>query len=221
MQDLVIIGTSGTSVDILDAVLESNAAGHRAALRPICFLDDDPARSGQLLHGVEIRGPLQIAASMSGCLFISGIGSPASYRRKPVLMARLGIADDRFATVVHPTASVSRMATLGPGTAILQHVTVSANARVGAHVVVLPQTVISHDCVIGDHTCITGGVCLSGMVQVGRACYIGTNASVRNGVRIGDGSLVGMGSVVLDDVEADTVVVGNPARLLRRQDVIV
>jgi sugar O-acyltransferase (sialic acid O-acetyltransferase NeuD family) len=214
-RDLVIVGTGGTSVDILDAVHAVNTLADGPAFRPVCFLDDNAARFGTMLHGLPVRGPLESAAEMAGCLFINGIGSPNNFWRRDGFVRRLGIPDDRFAIVVHPTASVSPWATVGAGTAILQHVTVSANAQVGAHVVVLPQTVISHDCLIGDHVCITGGVSLSGAVRVGARSYIGTNACVMNGVTIHEGSLVGMGSVVLRDVAAGSVVVGNPARLLR------
>jgi sugar O-acyltransferase (sialic acid O-acetyltransferase NeuD family) len=214
-RDLVIVGTGGTSVDILDAVHALNTAADGPTFRPVCFLDDSATRIGTTFHGLPVRGPLDTAAQMTGCLFINGIGSPNNFWRRDDFVNRLGVPADRFATVVHPTASVSPWATLGPGTAILQHVTVSATAQVGAHVVVLPQTVISHDCVIGDHVCLTGGVCLSGGVRVGARSYIGTNACVMNGVTIHEGSLVGMGSVVLQDVPSGSVVVGNPARLLR------
>ena len=104
---------------------------------------------------------------------------------------------------------------MAPGTAILQHVTISANARIGSHVVILPNTVVSHDCTVGDYTCITGGVCLSGNVDVEEFCYLGSNCTVIGGRRIHAKSLVGMGSVVLEDVQSNSVVVGNPARFLR------
>jgi sugar O-acyltransferase (sialic acid O-acetyltransferase NeuD family) len=212
--DIVIVGTGGSSVDILDAIQAMDAAG-TGRFRAVCFLDDNSARIGQLLCGVQVRGPLEVARELTGCLFINGIGSPNNFWRRHQIVARLGVSLDRFATVVHPSASVSAMASLGPGTAILQQVTVSAHARIGAHVVVLPNSVISHDCIVEDYTCITGGVCLSGGVHVGRSCYIGTNASVIGGVHVHEGALIGMGSVVLSDVAPGTAVVGNPARFLR------
>lgn len=214
VQDIVIVGTGGTSIDILDAIRAMGAAG-TADFRPAYFLDDNAERVGQSLCGVEIRGPLETARDLAGCLFINGIGSPNNFWRRDQIVARLGISPDRFATVVHPSASVSPMASIGPGTAVLQNVTVSANARIGAHVVVLPNSVISHDCIVGDYSCITGGVCLSGAVRVDPSCYIGTNAAVIGGVTIHAGALVGMGSVVLADVPANSAVVGNPAKFLR------
>lgn len=211
---LVIVGTGGTSVDIFDAVLAQRAAGD-ASFEPFCFMDDNPSRIGQILHGLPVKGPLESAPTMADCVFISGIGSPGNFWRRDEFVRRLDVAPDRFATVVHPTASVSSMAAVGLGTAILQHVTISANARIGSHVVILPNAVVSHDCTVGDYTCITGGVCLSGNVDVDEFCYLGSNCTVIGGRRIHAVSLVGMGAVVLDDVQPNSIVVGNPARFLR------
>ncbi len=44
---------------------------------------------------------------------------------------------------------------------------------------------------------------------------IGANATIVCGVRIGTGALVGAGCVVTRDVPPDTLVVGNPARVIR------
>ena len=44
---------------------------------------------------------------------------------------------------------------------------------------------------------------------------IGANATIVCGVEIGEGAMVGAGSVVIDDIPANTLVVGNPARIVR------
>ncbi len=51
---------------------------------------------------------------------------------------------------------------------------------------------------------------------VGRGATIGANATVVCGVTIGEHAVVGAGSVVVDDVPARTLVVGNPARFIRK-----
>ena len=124
----------------------------------------------------------------------------ATSGRKQAIIAKTQVPLDRFETIVHPTASVSRMATLGKGVVVLQHVTIANQASIGNHVIILPNSVISHDVVIGDYSCITGGVCISGLVTIGRDCYLGTDSSIIGGVKIGNGCLIGMGAVIRHDV---------------------
>jgi acetyltransferase-like isoleucine patch superfamily enzyme len=52
--------------------------------------------------------------------------------------------------------------------------------------------------------------------RVERRASIGSNATILCGVTIGEGSVIGAGSVVTKDVPANTVVAGNPARILRK-----
>jgi acetyltransferase-like isoleucine patch superfamily enzyme len=55
-----------------------------------------------------------------------------------------------------------------------------------------------------------------GGATVRRLARIGANSTVLPGVVIGEGALVGAGSVVTADVPDGTVVVGNPARVVKR-----
>lgn len=54
-------------------------------------------------------------------------------------------------------------------------------------------------------------------ITIGKFVWIGTGAIILPGVTVGDYATVGAGSVVTHDVEPRTVVVGNPARVLRRE----
>ncbi len=212
---LIILGTGGNCLDILDAVFEINARSPSPVYECIGFLDDDPDRWGVEFFGVRVLGPLEAAGRFPDAWFVNGIGSERNFWQKEAIIARTGVLRERFETVIHPTASVSRFSTLGRGVVVLQNATIAANVRVGDHVIILPNSVLSHDTVIGDYTCITGGVCISGGVRVGRSCYIGTNSAIIGNVTVGDYSLIGMGSVVLHSVAENQVVVGNPARVLR------
>ena len=55
-------------------------------------------------------------------------------------------------------------------------------------------------------------------IRIGHDVWIGGGAIILPGVTIGDHSVIGAGSVVVRDVPAATVVVGNPARILRALD---
>jgi maltose O-acetyltransferase len=52
-------------------------------------------------------------------------------------------------------------------------------------------------------------------IRIGHDAWIGGGAIILPGVTIGDGSVVGAGSVVVHDVPPASVVVGNPARIVR------
>lgn len=209
----VVLGTHGNCLDLVEVGLLLAEAG--GDLRPVGFLDDDPARRGTSLHGLPVLGDLPHAAALPEVRLVNGIGSTRSFPDKAAVIARTGRPWSDFLTLVHPAAQVSRWASLGPGTALLAQVSVGADVRLGAHVFVLQGVVLGHDTVVEDLAIVAGGALLAGRVHVGRGAYIGQGATVREGIHIGAGALVGAGAVVVDDVPAGVVVVGNPARVLR------
>ena len=209
---LVILGTGGNCTDILEIVMALPGQPYTCA----GFLDDDARTHGRAIGGVRVLGALDSARACGDCLFVNVIGSPTSFLRKREILARTGIPDDRFATIVHPSAVVSPSASLGAGTVVFPNVTIGSGARVGRHGMILANCVISHDCVLGDWSVLASTVSLAGGVTIGESCYLGMASTVRGGVHVGAGSLVGMGSVVIRDVDPGSVVAGNPARTLRR-----
>lgn len=56
----------------------------------------------------------------------------------------------------------------------------------------------------------------AGPIVIGSNVWIGGGAIVLAGVTIGDNAVIGAGSVVTKDIPANSVAVGNPARVIRR-----
>jgi acetyltransferase-like isoleucine patch superfamily enzyme len=50
--------------------------------------------------------------------------------------------------------------------------------------------------------------------RIGQNCFIGGRALIMPGVKIGDSCIVGAGSVVTKSVPANSIVAGNPARVI-------
>lgn len=209
---IIILGIGGNAIDIAEAE-QARPTGQRRTI--LGFLDDDPKSWGAKVGGFRVLGGLADARRFSDAEFVNGIGSATSFPKKPEILAKTGLPRERFTNVIHPLAWVSPSATLGVGIALLAGVSVCAQAKLGDHVIVLPNSVISHDDTIGAYTCITSGVCISGSVDIGPGCYLGTNCSIRGNLRIGAQVLVGMGATVVTAIGDNQVVVGTPARFLR------
>jgi UDP-3-O-[3-hydroxymyristoyl] glucosamine N-acyltransferase len=76
---------------------------------------------------------------------------------------------------------------------------------------------IGHNCQVGEKSLVMAGSIICGGAILGKGCWIAPNTTVKEKVRLGDRAYTGLGAVVIRDVPDNTVVVGNPARPLRRR----
>lgn len=121
-----------------------------------------------------------------------------------------------FATVIHPTASISPTAQIGEGTVIQRDVNVSSNSRVGAFCKLNTRCNVMHDNHMGGYSTIAPNAVLLGCVTLGENCYVGANCTVLPTRTIGKGATIGAGAVVTKNVESSVTVVGVPARVLQK-----
>ena len=91
-------------------------------------------------------------------------------------------------------------------------ITIGDNVALGQSVMILTN---SHE--LGPSESRAGSV-VGLPVSIGDGVWIGARTTVLPGVTIGPGAIVAAGSVVNRDVEADTMVAGVPARLVRSLD---
>lgn len=185
------------------------------------LLDADGAATGRRVADVPVIGTDRDLARLRSdgidAAFV-GVGSIGDARLRYRLFA-LGLgAGFQMISAVHPTASMSPSARIGSGVMVMPQAVLNAGAAVGDNVIVNTAAVVEHGCVIGAHAHIASGARLGGDVMVGEGAHIGIGAVVVQGIRIGRNTVVGAGAVVLEDVDDDRVVVGVPARELRRQE---
>lgn len=177
------------------------------------FVDDTAEKQGKNPLGFEVFSR-DAFRKYPSALVLAVPGGPASFHLRRKIIEELGVEPDRFATVIHPRASVSPLSTIGYNVLMMAGTVITANAIIGNHCCVLPNTVIHHDSRVGNYSLIGSNVTIAGYTDVGENCYIGSGTSVINGISIGNKSLVGMGANVIRAVPENVKVAGNPAKII-------
>ena len=215
--DLVVVGAGGFGRETVEAVRAANEAG--AGWHLLGYLDDDMSLAGTLIDGTRVLGGIGELVNMPAVSVVVCTGRPDNYFSRPRLVRKLDLPLERYATIIHPSATISSTSHVGAGSVLLGHVDLTASVEIGAHVAVMPHATLTHDDVIEDYATLASGIRLGGRVRIGRCAYIGAAAMVREDRRVGDYSLVGMGAVVTRDIPPREVWIGIPARRLRGTDI--
>lgn len=113
---------------------------------------------------------------------------------------------------IHPQAFVSQSAKLGVGIHVKAGAIVDSNCVVGDGCIVDNNVTVAHDCVLGNYCHLAPGASLGSNISVGDFSIVGIGASISTGVRLGVRAIVSVGSSVTQDVQANAIVEGVPAR---------
>lgn len=89
--------------------------------------------------------------------------------------------------------------------------------RIGAGAKIDNLVHIAHNVVVGKNAVVIANSMIGGSAVIGDGVWVAPSVSVMNQATIGAGATLGMGAVVLKPVEANAVMVGNPARPLEKK----
>lgn len=219
---LVIFGTSNILSDLLDAAW---SIGWNVSTIVVHEPETTEPRSLPLQQRLEQIGAVRQAPRVismdeftptPGECYLLGPTTPRRRRLADLVRQRWGLS---FCTLVHRTAYVSPLATLGEGVFVGANSVIAPGTTLAEHVFVNRGVTVGHDNQIGAYSRIQPGASLGGLSVYGRAVTVGLGATVLERLCIGDNAVIAGGAVVLADVPAAVMVAGVPATV-RKQLVI-
>jgi sugar O-acyltransferase (sialic acid O-acetyltransferase NeuD family) len=206
MTAVILFGTgSPVIVDVEESVHRAGhavAAGIRNRAGP-CHLPSD-----LIVRDVAAIEPRWLASPFLVPLFTPG------HRQAALGEARAAGFTEAW-TLIDPSVPAPRRIAIGKGSYVNAGCSLGSASEIGDFVFVNRGASLGHHARIGDFASIGPGVVIAGHVTLGRGVVIGAGATVLPELTIGDNAVVGGGAVVTRDVPPASLVVGNPARVVR------
>lgn len=135
--------------------------------------------------------------------------------RKLALEEAFQLGFTRMATILDPTSPLARSTQVGKGVYVNAGCVIGGGSTIGDLVVINRGANIGHHVAIEQYATIGPGAVIAGAARVGRGTFVGAGAVVLPEVEVGDNAVVGAGAVVTRTVAANTMVAGNPARVIK------
>ncbi len=212
-QTFVIYGTGGCGRALAHSLIEVSRdwmqrSGEEAR---VVFVDDNPAAAAPL-------PVVPFDSLIAGDYFVLGVADGEIRRRLEARCLDAGLSAFDFYA---PGVMIGLGNQIGAGCVLMAQAMVTTNVRIGRQFQCNIYSYVEHDCVIGDYVTFAPRVSCNGNVHIGDNAYVGAGAVIKQGTPdnplvIGQGAVIGMGAVVTKDVAPGAVVVGNPARSLKR-----
>lgn len=198
---VIVIGGGGHAKVVIDCIqcAEDNVVG----------ILDDALEVGTKIFGIPVLGKLKSWKNHKDKKFIIAIGNNEVRRS----IAERMNAD--WYTAIHPSAILSKYASVGAGSVVMPRAVINAGATVGRHCIINTGAIVEHDNNLGDYVHISPNVALGGNVTVGDRTHIGIGTCVRNNIVICDGCTVGAGAVIVKNITEKGTYVGVPARRIK------
>jgi serine acetyltransferase len=178
----------------------------------IVLLDDDPAKHGQRVLGVDIIGGFdQIARADEQSDQVVNLVARTAVKRWAARV-RIAARGLRFAPLVSADVDTTG-ATHAEDATIYQNATLGATASLGEGAVLFMGAIAGHGAEIGRGCILAPNAVVNARVKVGDGVYIGSNAAVLPDLTIGAWATIGAGSVITRDVPAGVTVMARESRV--------
>lgn len=211
MKTKCFIWGAGGHAKVVAEILRLNAC------EVVGFVDSvNESRKGTDFYGASVLGGEEALNDLleSGVTHaFVGFGNNRKRLEFSKMLERRGF---QMLSAIHPNAVCAADVSVGAGTVVCSGAVIGPSTLVGRNAIINTQASLDHDCVVRDGAHVGPGAIVTGEVQVAECAWIGAGAVISDHRHIGADAIVGAGAVVVKDVPEAVVVVGVPARILRK-----
>ena len=141
-----------------------------------------------------------------------GLAGIKSIKKNQRLFERIEKQGFNIINVFHKSSIISKNVIIKKGVKIFAGAKVNNKSYLGKNVFLNTGAIIEHDCFIEDHSQVGPGAMLSGGVHIETGCFIGIGSKINQNITIGKNSIVGSGSVIISNINSNSIYAGIPAK---------
>lgn len=214
MKKIILVGFGGHARSVVDTI-------EGLGIFEIVGFLDIPEKEKQEYRGYKVIGTDKDAPKFFNMgvkdavisLGYVGIGETRSILRDHY--KKIGF---NFPAIIDKTAIVAKDCIIGEGVFVGKRAVINSNAQVGDMAIINTGVMVEHDTKIGQFSHVAVGAVVCGGTKIGENCFIGANATILQERILGNNVTVGAGAVVTNDIEDRNVVLGIPAKVIKKRE---
>lgn len=208
-EDIAIYGAGGLGRELAMMIQQINKMQEQWNI--IGFFDDGLKRENKIDNWKIVGGLSEASQWKQPLAIVIAIADP---QVRAALTSKLNNPNLTFPTLIHPMCNRGdeQRNHIGKGVILTANVILTTNVKLEDFVIINLSTTIGHDVTIGTASSIMPGCSISGNVKIGARCLVGTGARFLQNISIGENSIIGAGAVVTKNFEANSKIMGVPAR---------
>jgi len=214
MKNIVLFGSGGHAKVIADIF-------EKEKLSKVLGLIDSNREIGMDCFGYNVLGSFDDLPSLIKKYRIDGgvVAVGDNWRRYLMVQKILKmIPNFNFVKAIHPSAQIAGQVILQKGTVVMPGAVINSSTDIGEFCIINTNTSIDHDNIFENYSSIMPNAATGGNVRVGEFSALGMGANVLQKIQIGTHTVIGAGSVVMENADDYSVIIGTPAKVIKTRE---
>jgi len=188
--NIILIGGGGHCISVIDVIENDNKYN-------IIGILDSNSKEKNIL-GYKILGGDNLIPELvnENTYFLITVGQIKSFSIRKKIAKILIENNAKLATLISTLAYVSKHATIGEGSIIMNGAVVNAMSTIGKNCIINTKSNVEHGVSIGDFCHISTSAVVNGDSIIGKGSFIGSNATISNNISVKENSIISAGKFI-------------------------